>query len=849
MKNSVLILIWFIVLAALSQGRRNISGRLIDADTREPISGAVVKAIGGKSFTSSKSDGGFSIICETKKLSIRCMGYESIELTVPLRETEILMHRKETVLNEVIVEAPDIFQRGDTLVFSVGKYATAADDAIIDVIKRLPGVKVEKDGTIMYQGKPINKFYIDGNDFVGDAYGLATNNISKEDVAAVEVMENHQPVKALEDIEFSDQAGINLKLKENARSRWVGVANAGIGISPLLYSGSLFAMRLARKMQNIITVKADNTGWNPDSEIKDRSYDQLFSSDYRESLWRDYITADRNASPLAENRTRDNLSWIADVITSWSKGDVSNRLKVDYIGDRLDYSSSDATDYFSPDISDFIQNETLRTRRHSLSAELKTEINRKGYFLKDKVTINGDWWSAGSSVTGSFDLNQEVRRRRISAVNDLRLIRKTDKTLFTLSSRNGFSHNPSSLSVDASYGSPAQHFGINDFRSTTESQFGWFKGFWRIYADGGLDLNYHHLNADLEGLDSTLKIKYSTLVNAFLASVYLSPKAEYERRGWRVTVRTPVQWHHYCLNGNHDFITFRPNVYFQRQLTAKSDLSMHASYSSSAPDASMFVDCAVMSDYRNLFMALPINKNTETVSTSATYRYRNPLIAFFANASLGYSYSRYPYMTNQKFVNDFIITTYEHLSSGAHNVSAKGGISKGLCHSRLVLGMDASYSRLTAKTMRDDIIQGFRHQNISVSPYLKGSLTRWLSMNYALNLNVNSMKIGAQSTTDATSLNQALSFTFIPTDKLNFTFGGEHYYTHFGDKATEDANLILVDASAVWRINDNIRMSLTARNLLDCHDYRYTSFGTLSQTDYRYHIRPRNILLSLQFRF
>ncbi len=155
------------------------------------------------------------------------MGYEDMELTLPLPESDIRLTPKETKLREVVVSAPDIYQRGDTLVFNVGKYATAADNAILDVIRRLPGIKVENYGQIMYNGRPINKFYIDGNDFAGDRYGLATNNISKDDVAAVEVMENHQPIKALEDIEFSEQAGINLKLKEDARSRWVGVATPG----------------------------------------------------------------------------------------------------------------------------------------------------------------------------------------------------------------------------------------------------------------------------------------------------------------------------------------------------------------------------------------------------------------------------------------------------------------------------------------------------------------------------------------------------------------------------------------------------------------------------------------------
>ncbi|MBD4340545.1 hypothetical protein GUH15_31795, partial [Xanthomonas citri pv. citri] len=134
-------------------------------------------------------------------------------------------------------QAPDIYAKGDTLVFNVARYANATDNAIIDVIKRLPGIKVEDDGTIKYQGKPINKFYIDGDDFLGGQYGLATNNISHKDVKSVEVMENHQPVKALEGIDFPEEAGINIKLSEEAKGKWVGVAKAGTGAQPWLYDG------------------------------------------------------------------------------------------------------------------------------------------------------------------------------------------------------------------------------------------------------------------------------------------------------------------------------------------------------------------------------------------------------------------------------------------------------------------------------------------------------------------------------------------------------------------------------------------------------------------------------------
>ena len=206
------------LLSATAADPGELRGTVVDADTNEPIIGCIVKSKGV--FCSTDKDGRFKITpkSEADSVSFRCMGYESRTLGTKDDLSCVVLYPKVTQLNDVIVKAPDIYAKGDTLIFNVSQYADAKDNAIIDVIKRLPGIKVEDDGTIKYQGKPINKFYLDGNDFLGGQYGLATNNISYKDVASVEVMENHQPIKAREGIDFPEEAGRKMKLKEVRRS-------------------------------------------------------------------------------------------------------------------------------------------------------------------------------------------------------------------------------------------------------------------------------------------------------------------------------------------------------------------------------------------------------------------------------------------------------------------------------------------------------------------------------------------------------------------------------------------------------------------------------------------------------
>lgn len=830
------------LLSATAADPGELCGKVVDADTNEPIVGCIVKSKGA--FASSDKEGRFVITPKAgaDSISFRFMGYESCSIPVTADISCVRLNPKVTQLNDVIVEAPDIYAKGDTLVFNVAKYANAKDNAIIDVIKRLPGIKVEEDGTIKYQGKPINKFYLDGNDFIGGQYGLATNNISHKDVASVEVLENHQPIKALEGIEFPEEAGINLKLNEDARSRWVGVAQAAAGVQPFLYDGSLYTMRIAPKNQNIITLKADNTGWNPANEIQEHDFDDMFSSDYTSTLWPEYISADIVNAPLSEKRTRDNLSWLANAITAWKSGDTSMRLKFNYAGDRLDYNSGMTTDYFSSQIPQFVQNNSQCTQTHDLSAQFFSQTNKREFYLKEKFTVAGICEKSNSEISGSFDLTQRVCRKSLSVKNDLKLVKRNEKKMFTLISRNAFEHRPDRLIV-AGVENAEQNLGTSDFRSTTETKFGKMTRFWKFYVSGGLDLDYHRMNCTLNGLG---EFDNTGIHEAFLSNLYATPQVDYERNGWRASFNIPLKWLHYSIAGRHDYINASPRLYVKRQLTAKSDISASAAYSLGSPQPYMNITVPVLSDYRNLFIAENPDKYSQNVTATLSYRYRNPLKSLFFNISASYNHSRSSIMSNQLFIGDFIVSTYSNRLNNSDSWHAKGGFSKGLGHSKMVVGCDMDASVSSASSMRDNEVVPYRQIATGVKPYFKGSITRWLSVNYEANYGFSKLKIN-DIVNNYHNFRQNIFATIIPNDYVQFTAGAEHFLSRFPEGNT--ANLILLDASAVWRLKGKVRLSLTANNLLNRRDYQYINYGTLSRSEYHFRIRQRSILASIQYRF
>src|ERR1035437_3398889 len=108
-----------------------------------------------------------------------------------------VVEEKELKLKEVIVKEQKVWSRKDTVNYLVSAFTEKKDLVIGDVLKKMPGINVDKDGGITWQGKPINTFYIENMDLLRGRYGIATNNVAANDVATVQVLQHHQPVKPM----------------------------------------------------------------------------------------------------------------------------------------------------------------------------------------------------------------------------------------------------------------------------------------------------------------------------------------------------------------------------------------------------------------------------------------------------------------------------------------------------------------------------------------------------------------------------------------------------------------------------------------------------------------------------
>jgi len=163
------------------------TGKVVD-ETGKALQGANVVAYGpeGKvlSYAISGEDGTF-LLKKTdgmQRLYVSFLGYKTVNLSAgEFRDGQLIqMEPGGFQLKEVAVTAERIRESGDTLTYSVGGFKQAQDRSIADVIGKMPGLEVKSNGTIEYQGKSINKFYIEGMDLMGSQYALASENLSAD---------------------------------------------------------------------------------------------------------------------------------------------------------------------------------------------------------------------------------------------------------------------------------------------------------------------------------------------------------------------------------------------------------------------------------------------------------------------------------------------------------------------------------------------------------------------------------------------------------------------------------------------------------------------------------------------
>jgi hypothetical protein len=191
-------------------------------------------------FTTSDNKGAFELRLEKQKyyeLRISFLGYKTSKVPIYTADLDtivkdILLQAKNLELEEVeIAYTMPIKVHGDTLTYDVESFSTGNERKLQDVLSRLPGVEMMKNGDVKVKGKKVKKIMIDDKDFFDGDTKLATQNIPANVIDKVQVLNNYSEVGMMKGVGVNDDNPvINIKLKKGKKRFWFGDIEAGLGI-------------------------------------------------------------------------------------------------------------------------------------------------------------------------------------------------------------------------------------------------------------------------------------------------------------------------------------------------------------------------------------------------------------------------------------------------------------------------------------------------------------------------------------------------------------------------------------------------------------------------------------------
>ena len=755
-----------------------------------------------------------------------------------------------TLLKEVTVKADRIHEQGDTITYNVGSFAQQQDRSIGDVLKRMPGINVEQSGKIQYQGEDINKFYIEGSDLLGGKYGIATNGISHEDVGAVEVMENHQPMQVLSGISFSDKAAINLKLKNKAKATWSFHGDAGGGYSwqpdGAIWDGELFAMAVMPNFQNITTFKTNNIGEDLSAQATD-----FFASRRGTDLSR-YVGVSLPGVPnLSRKRTLFNRSALVSTNALWKLGRGEFKTQIDYSFNRVTAEAANVTTYFLNDGNRVVtENRNGVDRPHSLSGKFIYELNQKTAFINNTLKTNIDWDDVRLGVTGSLSNNQTASLPDYYVGNDFKLIKRFNgKHLVTFISKNEWESLPQTLSVSINDGFMRQQVKDHAFYTNESAAYAFSVKGITISLEGGVKGYVRTMRSELPDMPEEIPGEATNVLNTNYFTVYATPKFEYWVRRVNFTLNAPVSFAHYTFDkalANRSEVYFSPSLSMNWKPNNRFEMSVSGGTGRSPMDLNMIQPGYVMTNYRSFRRGIDDFYNSSSQRVSGRLSYKHTRRGIFANAMVMQSWSHRPYTLAQQLYGDYVVYSYTDAESDGQMLMASGNIGKTLDFMRGSANINGSFSRNESHLISENTNVNSVGTSWSVGAKINGAPLRWFSFDYRFEWASSRMSMNGTNASWLGNMENELLLNIMPHRKWEWHISGEHYRNEL--IADQFKNVFLLDTKVIFKLNKRLELSASLSNIFNQRTYNYTTYNQLTSFESQRWLRGRELLISISLR-
>ena len=277
------VLLTCVCIPSVAQSIYSVKVELMDADKSEPVAFATASVtLKGEKEPARyvlSDDKGRAVITKLKKgvylFRAELMGYKTVEKEIVVEKNmdlgKVLMKEDIEQLDAASISAVGnpIIVKKDTVEYNASSFKTSDNDMLEELLKKLPGVEVESDGTITANGETIKKITIDGKTFFLDDPQLASKNIPAKLIEKVKVVEKKSDQAMFTGIDDGEEETvIDLSMRPGMIKGWFGnimgggghdVPGQGSDMNDMRYQGAAMVGRFTDKSQISLILNGNNT--------------------------------------------------------------------------------------------------------------------------------------------------------------------------------------------------------------------------------------------------------------------------------------------------------------------------------------------------------------------------------------------------------------------------------------------------------------------------------------------------------------------------------------------------------------------------------------------------------------
>ncbi|PTT41694.1 hypothetical protein DBR28_03760 [Chryseobacterium sp. HMWF028] len=884
----------------LTFAQKTVSGKITDDDGVAIPSASVTIEEPGKDailaygITNSKGEYKVTFTSAESNVDLKVKAFNQKPLTKQISNSDqnlnFKMQSEATEIKEVQLKTKMITARGDTISYDLKAFNSKNDRTLADVMKKIPGIEVNTDGTILYQGNAINKFYVNGKDLMEGGYGTINNSLPKDAVQKVEVLENHQPVKILQDKVPSDQAAINIKLKNSVTMTGRGEVGTGFG-DPWLWNVKLTPMFFGQKSQWVVNYKTNNMGEQVENEGNILAFGNRFEGKRINASQNDWLNVENADTPNlpVKRYLMNNVHYLsANYLTNIDKKkEWELKANANYTNNAVERESYSQKDYFGG------TSNIVKILNNFYTDKAKGEIiftkNAKKGFFKNTTSFS-QYWNADRGVVDRTDVKNGIQRNASEGVespttsfqNSLSTIIPWKEKMVNLLSYVSYQTDRQTLEVN-----PSSYLDIPGFESVANTEFatqslrlktfeanhsaniGFSTKGWTFTPEVGFNFKSTDMMSDLSNIKAIPSTNpntpdpkpeaYSNDLKYTTATPYGSLGINYKSESWMIYANLPVNSNNIkaedplrLVSKSVNKVTFEPNIFAQYSFASFWKASVNANINNNFGEINTAYSGFLMTSPGGIIamdVKNPIPQNNNK-SAGTRIEYRNPLNNLFFNINYRYSDAKRNLISNPE-INGAGYTIMKYKEQDNHVLNNGYSVEVGKYFPKFKTNASLSYSNNTTESDAFLNDKSYTNKNNGQSFGIKFNNTyfSWMSVDYNASLaRTKQTSVGElNSNATRTGFTHNLGIFFYPIenhtvgfnwDQVNTNAAGQKYHNGFYDLSYQFTwAKKKIDFELKW-------MNIANKKVFETYDINTTNI-----TYTRYQLRPSQVMFTVKFNF